>query len=68
MKLKEKKPRQIADYQKQILINDTEEKTNVFSLSVYRQWYFKIIVIEKVMEECAPKSVQKRKYRGVIGS
>lgn len=50
MKLK-KKSLQIANYQKQILINDTEGKTNISSLSVYRQWDYKIIVIERVMKD-----------------
>lgn len=46
---------QIANYHKQILINDAEVKTKISFLSVYRKWSYKIIVIEKVIEEYAVK-------------
>lgn len=67
MKLK-KKTLQIANYQKQILINDIEGRTNISSLSVYEKRFHKIILIEKVTEECVAKTVRKRYYRSAIGS
>lgn len=49
--IKKKKTHQIANYHKQILINDAEVKTKISFLSVYRKWSYKIIVVEKVIEE-----------------
>lgn len=45
---------QVANYQKQILINDDEGKIKIFLFSVYKK-YYKIIVIDKMINEYAAK-------------
>lgn len=45
---------QVANYQKQILINDDEGKIKIFLFSVYKK-YYKITVIEKMINEYAAK-------------
>ena len=45
---------QVANYQKQILINDNEGKIKIFLFSVYKK-YYKIIVIDKMINEYAAK-------------